>query len=300
MLRTLQEEEREILLTLQRHSFDEERLRARKQAYAMEEQVGRTVVHSQEEMSEYIHEYISTPNEELKKKIERLRGKLEEIGGIDAETFKEYRETEDRHAFLVKELDDLARASASLKELIKELDRHVKEDFGTGFEKINNEFHNFFRIIFGGGKAALQLMQVPVRGKESEEEEGETGSGGQLSDTGVDISVDLPRKRIRGLAMLSGGERALTSIALLFAISAVNPPPFLILDETDAALDEANSQRYGAIIGELARKTQLLLITHNRETMKSARILYGVTMGENGVSKLLSLKLDQAEAYTNR
>ena len=300
MLRALQEEEREILLTLQRHSFDEERLRARKQAYAMEEQVGRTVAHSQEEISEYVNEYVSISNEDLKKKIERLRGKLEEIGGIDAETFKEYREMENRHAFLAKELDDLTKASASLKELIKELDRHVKEDFGTGFENIKDEFHNFFRIIFGGGKATLQLMHVPARGKESEEEEGETGGEGQQSDVGVDISVDLPRKRIRGLAMLSGGERALTSIALLFAISAVNPPPFLILDETDAALDEANSQRYGAIIGELAEKTQLLLITHNRETMKSASILYGVTMGENGVSKLLSLKLDQAEVYTNR
>ena len=300
MLRALQEEEREILLTLQRHSFDEERLRARKQTYAMEEQVGRIAAHSQEEMSEYVNEYASIANEELKKKIERLRGKLEEIGGIDAETFKECREMENRHAFLAKELDDLTKASASLKQLIKELDRHVKEDFGTGFEKIKDEFHNFFRIIFGGGKATLQLMHVPVRGKESEEEEGETGGEGQQGDTGVDISVDLPRKRIRGLAMLSGGERALTSIALLFAISAVNPPPFLILDETDAALDEANSERYSAIIGALAKKTQLLLITHNRETMKSASILYGVTMGQDGVSKLLSLKLDQAEVYTNR
>ena len=99
--------------------------------------------------------------------------------------------------------------------------------------------------------------------------------------------------------MLSGGERALTSIALLFSITAVNPPPFLVLDETDAALDEANSQRYAAILRELSKKTQLILITHNRETMKSAGILYGVMMRDDGVSCLLSLKLEEAEAYTS-
>ncbi len=100
--------------------------------------------------------------------------------------------------------------------------------------------------------------------------------------------------------MLSGGERALTSIALLFAITAVNPPPFLVLDETDAALDEANSRRYAAILRELSKKTQLIIVTHNRETMKQSGILYGVTMGDDGISKLLSLKLEEAEAYTNR
>ncbi|MDP3779351.1 MAG: AAA family ATPase [bacterium] len=296
--RALQEEERDLSLTLQRYSFEEERVHAREQAYVREAH-GFTLV-SLEEIAEYLHEYGSILNEDLRKKIERMRARLEEIGGIDAQAFKEYQEMETRHAFLVKELDDLAQASASLKELVKELDKHVKEDFSAGFAKIKEEFHNFFRIIFGGGKATLELVQVPARGKESEEgEEAEAGEH-QQTDIGVDISVDLPRKRIRGLAMLSGGERALTSIALLFAITAVNPPPFLILDETDAALDEANSQRYSAIIGELAKKTQLLLITHNRETMKSASILYGVTMGQDGVSKLLSLKLDQAEVYTNR
>ncbi len=122
----------------------------------------------------------------------------------------------------------------------------------------------------------------------------------EKSEEGIEIGVDLPGKRIKGLAMLSGGERALTSIALLFAITAVNPPPFLVLDETDAALDEANSQRYAAILKELAKKTQLILITHNRETMKAAGILYGVTMGDDGVSRLLSLKLEEAEVYTNR
>ncbi|MEK7083284.1 MAG: hypothetical protein AAB972_03860, partial [Patescibacteria group bacterium] len=284
--RALQEEERELLLTLQRHSFEQERLHAREQLHARDMQY--MSARFEGDMLLYHDEYAHIPNEELKRKIERLRIKLEEIGGIDAQTLKEYQEMEERHAFLTRELDDLTKASASLKELVKELDKHVREDFDIGFKKIKEEFHNFFRVIFGGGKATLQLVEVSLRGKESEEEDegAHVQEGHQQADIGVDISVDLPHKRIRRLAMLSGGERALTSIALLFAITAVNPPPFLILDETDAALDEANSQRYGAIIGELATKTQLLLITHNRETMKSASILYGVTIGQDGVSKL--------------
>ena len=113
----------------------------------------------------------------------------------------------------------------------------------------------------------------------------------------MEVSVNLPRKRIKGLEMLSGGERALTSIALLFAMSQVNPPPFLILDETDAALDEANSRRYGEMVETLAQHSQLILVTHNRETMSHAGVIYGVTIGDDGISRLLSIKLDQAVEY---
>ncbi len=297
-LRSQKEIERDILLKLQRQSFEEERIRMRKNSYAIEESAAGM---RPENIDQYTGGYAQIAGEELKKRIDRIRIKLEEIGSIDGETFKEYEAMEKRHAFLATELSDLEKAALSLKELMKELDQHIKEDFNAGFEKIKEEFHNFFRIIFGGGKAMLKLVPVSSRVSGDDEIEGEVAmSGAAPFDMGVDISVDLPRKRIHGLAMLSGGERALTSIALLFAITAVNPPPFLILDETDAALDEANSQRYRMIIGELAKKTQLLLITHNRETMKSAGILYGVTMGENGVSKLLSLKLDEAAVYTNR
>ena len=114
--------------------------------------------------------------------------------------------------------------------------------------------------------------------------------------TGIDIAVSLPRKKIRGLVMLSGGERALTSIALLFAVSQVNPPPFMILDETDAALDEANSRKYGDMLENLSEVSQLIVITHNRETMSRAGVLYGVTMDGDATSKLLSVKLEEAEA----
>lgn len=119
----------------------------------------------------------------------------------------------------------------------------------------------------------------------------------EATEEGIEIAVNLPRKKIKGLAMLSGGERALTSIALLFAMSQVNPPPFMILDETDAALDEANSRKYGDMIESLSKFSQLILITHNRETMSRAGVLYGVTMGSDSVSRLISLKFAEAEAY---
>lgn len=299
---SLQEEEKDVAMQLTRISFEEERASAREEAWR------RGFVEAGLEMDSLAciaSDSDAVPLEELNHRIERLRAQLEEIGGIDPETIKEYREADTRHSFLAGELNDLKEASRSTRELIAALERHMRDDFKAGFSRINSEFDEYFRMIFGGGKALLHLVaprplhvrpvadivRIDAPDEDVEEEEQEEG---------IDISVDLPRKRIKGLAMLSGGERALTSIALLFAITAVNPPPFLILDETDAALDEANTQRYVTIINELAKKTQLLIITHNRETMKSAGTLYGITMGGDGVSKLLSLKLEEAEQYTNR
>src|SRR4051812_40070862 len=158
--------------------------------------------------------------------------------------------------------------------------------------------------MFGGGSAGLQVVKQEKRKKKADtdllglgdEDEAAFASEADASaaEEGIDISVNLPQKKIKGLMMLSGGERALTSIALLFAISQVNPPPFIILDETDAALDEANSKKYGNMIESLSKYSQLILITHNRETMSRAGVIYGVTMGSNGVSKLLSIAFDEA------
>jgi len=221
----------------------------------------------------------------LMRSIERLRIKLEEAGGIDTSVVKEYEDTKTRAEFLARELDDLTTASKSLRGLMKELDLKLEEKFSDGIKKINEEFKTFFHLIFGGGKASVHRIKPSVT------EEGEQVSGG------VDISVDIPRKRLRSLDMLSGGERALTSIALLFAISTVNPPPFLVLDETDAALDEANSQKYADLLKDLSVKTQLIVITHNRTTMQRAGVLYGVTLGRDGASNILSLKFDAAVEY---
>lgn len=294
-LRAKQEEERDCAVFLERFRFEEEQIRFEEETLDQERVVaGLGKEHADGNASDGYEEISAV---ELKRKIERIRGKLEEIGGIDLSVVKEFEETETRHTLLSKEVEDLRRAGVSLRELIRELDHHIKEDFRSGFSKIKEEFHNYFRIIFGGGAAKLQIASYQ---KTTDSEEEIIGEEKKEAEEGIEISVDLPRKRIKGLAMLSGGERALTSIALLFAITAVNPPPFLVLDETDAALDEANSQRYAVILKELAKRTQLILVTHNRETMKCAGILYGVTMGDDGVSKLLSLKLEEAEGYTSR
>ena len=155
--------------------------------------------------------------------------------------------------------------------------------------------------MFGGGNAGLSVIREKRRKKKSDtdlsavmSDDGEEIIEEEEGEEGIDINVNLPRKKVKGLMMLSGGERALTSIALLFAISQVNPPPFIILDETDAALDEANSRKYGDMISNLSKYSQLILITHNRETMSRAGVLYGVTMGGDGASKLLSIQFEEA------
>ena len=155
--------------------------------------------------------------------------------------------------------------------------------------------------MFGGGNAELKIEKLVKKFKNADDaDELEQLKNLTLEESqeeaGLEISVSLPKKRIRSLEMLSGGERALTSIALLFAVSSVNPPPFIILDETDAALDEANSKKYGDMIESLSKTSQLILITHNRETMSRAGVIYGVTMGRDGISRLLSIQFDEAVA----
>ncbi len=225
---------------------------------------------------------------ERRKKIERMKIRLEESGGGNhAEVLKEHEETTQRDDFLSRELADLAASADGLHTLIDELTQTLGVRFKGGIDKINTEFEAFFRLMFGGGSASLAITEEKTTAGDEEDVQIEEG---------IEISISLPHKRVKGLEMLSGGERALTSIALIFAMSQVNPPPFLILDETDAALDEANSRRYGDMIENLARKSQLILITHNRETMSRAGVLYGVTMGGDGVSKLLSVKFEEALA----
>ncbi|HFC76971.1 MAG TPA: hypothetical protein ENJ27_01960, partial [Candidatus Moranbacteria bacterium] len=195
------------------------------------------------------------------------------------------------------EIEDLEISEISLKKLIAELKEKLDTEFKEGIEKINNQFNEFFATMFGGGKAELLLVKPKKRKRTVNDLEAELPSGNEEDEKvqdGIEVNVALPNKKTKGLQMLSGGERSLTSIALLFAMSQINPPPFIILDETDAALDEANSRRYGDMIENLSEYSQLILITHNRETMSRAGVLYGITMGMNGVSKLLSVKLDEA------
>lgn len=236
--------------------------------------------------------------EKRRRDMERLKIKIEEagIGNSDA-VMREFTQTRERDEFLARELADLEKSADSLQDIIADLERTIDIRFTEGLKHINDALRNFFTKLFGGGEAKL-FVDMPTRRAASEksddDEEIEETPEEETLYAGLSISVSLPRKKVRGLEVLSGGERALTSIALIFSMSQVNPPPFLILDETDAALDEANSKRYADMIRELGAHSQLIVITHNRATMAAAGELYGVTMGSDGVSKLLSVKLEEA------
>lgn len=239
---------------------------------------------------------------ERRRELEKTKIRLEETGGASAdEIMNEYNEVKGRDDFLANELKDLEQSEELLRKLINDLDKELGERFKQGLADISKQFNEFFGIMFGGGSASLAETKEKPKAREDDLEDMEGGASEESESVeelkaGVDITVSLPKKRIQSLMMLSGGERALTSIALIFAMSQVNPPPFLILDETDAALDEANSKRYGDMIQNLSSKSQLILITHNRETMSRADVLYGITMGADGVSRILSVKFDDAVA----
>lgn len=249
----------------------------------------------------------------IESEMQNLRYQIELIGNIDPETIKEYKETKERYDFLDGQSTDLRNATAQLREIIKELDAQIQLQFDTAFKKISGEFGKFFGILFGGGKARLEILELedtketPAEILEDTEESGnndndDNNGANDILDkiAGIEIFANPPGKKVKSVSMLSGGERALTSIALICAIISNNPSPFVALDEVDAALDESNSIRFAEIIKQLTGKTQFILITHNRATMNIADVLYGVTMGEDGVSKLLSLKLEEAEGLVNR
>lgn len=237
--------------------------------------------------------------EERRKKIERIKIRLEDSGSAGgSDVINEYKEVTERDAFLMKELADLEDSIKSLEVLIADLKSTLDKEFKNGVEKINTEFQKFFSTMFGGGDAFLSVIVEHKKKRKDDEEEGETLLEDELEfERGIDINVTLPHKKVKDLHMLSGGERSLASIALLFAMSQVNPPPFLVLDETDAALDEANSKRYGDMLENLSAFSQLIVITHNRETMSRSGAMYGVTIGSDGGSKLLSVKFEEATQY---
>lgn len=245
---------------------------------------------------------------EMERRIFKLRGELAAIGEVDEALMKEALDTEERYAFLTRESDDLTKAVADLMGLMQELSEKIKIEFGKSLAQINEEFGKFFALMFGGGVAKLTLERPRVPKKETADELAEEGGEGGSEagesaaeegelierDPGVEIDVRLPRKKITTLEMLSGGERSLVGIAALFAMVAVSPPPFLVLDEVDAPLDERNARRFGDMLKEFSKKTQFIVVTHNRATMEAADILYGVTLGEDGSSKIVSLKLEPA------
>lgn len=234
--------------------------------------------------------------EEIFNKIQRLKNHIDLIGGIDPETPKEFKEINDRYEFLNNESHDLKSSIQSLESVIKELNKIIENQFNSSFSKINEYFDRYFKILFSGGSAKIIKVDNLIN-KDDEDEDNFKNK--KIKDYNIEIHAIPPGKKIKNLEVLSGGEKALTAIALLCAIMANNPSPFVILDEVDAALDEANSIKFADILYELSEKTQFVVITHNRATMEKASVLYGITMEDKGISKLLSMKLEDTKKISN-
>jgi chromosome segregation protein len=214
--------------------------------------------------------------ENLSDHIKQQRSQLRRIGPINPNATVEYQEEFERHRFLTEQLEDLDQAQKDLLKVVDELDQLMKKEFLKTFRKVEVEFENIFTQLFNGGKAKLII-----------EDEND------LFNSGIDIEATLPGRRKQELALLSGGERSLTAVALIFSLLKISPTPFCIMDEIDAMLDESNVVRVGELLKDLSDTTQFIIITHNRNTVQLADILYGVTMGKDSVSQVISLKLDE-------
>ena len=219
--------------------------------------------------------------EALRGRIAELRGQIRALGPVNIEALEDLSEESERHDFLSGQVNDLEAAEVQLREAMSELRRLIRTRFDETFAEVDRHFGEYFARFFGGGSARLEIVQ----GEEDEE-------------PGVEIRAQPPGKRISSLNMLSGGERALTSVALLFALLAVNPAPICVLDEVDAALDEANVGRFVDTLEELYDRSQFIVITHNRRTVEKADTIYGVSMGEDSTSEVLSLRLADVPAMS--
>lgn len=246
---------------------------------------------AQEEITEIINklweEYELTPNNiegyekpsnvaNTKKRVNELRTQMKDIGSVNLDSIEEYKNLKERYDFMSEQRLDLEGTMSKLRKIIAEITQTMREQFKEKFKEINKNFGDVFAELFGGGKAEVKL----------EDEE-------NLLECGIEITAQPPGKKLQNMMLLSGGEKALTAIALLFAILKINPAPFCVLDEIEAALDDVNVYRYAEYLKKFAKDTQFLVITHRKGTMEAADSVYGVTMEENGISKLLSMKLKQ-------
>jgi chromosome segregation protein len=213
---------------------------------------------------------------DLEDNIKRQRAQLRRMGAINPEAQAEYQEVKERFSFMTGQVEDLQRAEIDIRQVVSELDTLMEREFRRTFDSVAEEFKAIFTRLFGGGSARLVLTDPD-----------------DLTNTGIDIEARLPGRRTQGLSLLSGGERSLTAASLVFALLKVSPTPFCILDEVDAMLDEANVGRFRDLLAELSSNTQFIVVTHNRNTVQAADVIYGVTMGRDSVSQVISLKLDQ-------
>ena len=214
----------------------------------------------------------------LKKEIVQIKGRIKALGSVNVDAIEQYRELMERYTFLKGQHDDLTSAAASLEKIIEELDASMRKQFKEQFSRIQEEFDKVFKLMFGGGKGRLELMEDR-----------------DILEAGVRVIAQPPGKKLQNMNALSGGEKALTAIALLFAIQNLKPSPFCLLDEIEAALDESNVVRFAEYLHKLTEHTQFIVITHRRGTMEEADRLYGITMQEKGVSALVSVDLIDEE-----
>ena len=218
------------------------------------------------------------PNDiaETTKNVKNLREKIKELGSINIDSIEEYKQTKERYDYMCEQRLDLENSSNKLKKVIQDMTKIMKEQFEAQFKTINKNFGEVFKELFGGGKAELRL---------TDEED--------ILNCGIEIEVQPPGKKLQNMSLLSGGERAFTAIALLFAILKINPAPFCVLDEIEAALDDVNVYRFADYLKKFTQDTQFLVITHRKGTMEASDTVYGITMEESGISKLLSMKLEK-------
>jgi len=213
--------------------------------------------------------------DESRIKADELRDRLENFGAVNMLAVDELAEAEERHIFLTSQQQDIIDAIATAEEALREIKERSRARFKHAFEAINENFTQFFQELFGGGRGEMTLLEAE-----------------DILEAGIEVVAQPPGKRLQNILLLSGGEKAMAAIALVLAIFKYRPSPFCLLDEVDAPLDEANVGRFVSKIADMSEKTQFIVITHNKRTMEAARALYGVTMQEPGVSKIVSVKFD--------
>ena len=215
---------------------------------------------------------------EIRRRIDELKNSIRALGNVNVNAIEDYKEVSERYEFMKSQHDDLIQAEAALLKIIEELDSGMRRQFEEKFKEIREEFDRVFRELFGGGHGTLELM---------EDED--------ILEAGIQIIAQPPGKKLQNMMQLSGGEKALTAIALLFAIQNLKPSPFCLLDEIEAALDDSNVDRFAGYLHKLTRNTQFIVITHRRGTMVASDRLYGITMQEKGVSTLVSVNLIESQ-----
>lgn len=214
------------------------------------------------------------------RRLAELKNKIKALGAVNVGAVVEYQEVSERYAFLKSQVDDVEKSKAELLELIQDLTKHMRQQFTERFAQINQNFGQIFRELFGGGAAELSFTD-----------------DSDVLTSGIEIKVHPPGKIVTHIESLSGGEKALVAISIYFAIMRVNPPPFCVLDEIEAALDDVNVARFAQYLRRMSRQSQFITITHRRGTMEGSDMLYGVTMQDQGISKLLALRTEEAAEF---